>query len=246
MVFTFIRSLLFSFVMIVATIGVGLSSVIFFIFPYFIRYKAINIYANFVLSALRLICGIKYKIEGIENIPKDKAVIIFCKHQSTWETYILQLIFTCVSFVCKRELLWIPFFGWGLAAMKPISIDRGSGTKAIRQIVSKGTQRLKEGICVVIFPEGTRTTATGPGKYRLGGAMLAEKSGYPVIPVAHHAGEFWPRKGFLKKAGTITVRVGPLISPQGKRADQILDEARIWIESQMPEITQGEYITSDI
>ena len=181
-----------------------------------------------------------YSIEGRENIPTSPA-IIFCKHQSTWETFVLQIIFPKISFVFKNELLWIPFFGWGLATMKPIAIKRGSGKKAVNQLVRGGIRRLKEGICVVIFPEGTRTKASGPGRYRIGGAVLAAESGYPVIPVAHHAGEFWPRKSFVKTPGKITVRIGPAISTTGKTPEAILQECKDWIEAQMPEITQGPY-----
>jgi len=237
-----IGSILFSIYIIIATIITALTCLILFPFPYHLRYLVINAYATSVINTLSLLCGIKYTVEGMENIP-DQPVIIFCKHQSTWETYILQVIFPALSFVFKQELFWIPFFGWGLAAMKPVAIKRGSGKKAVNQVITKGTLRLNEGICVVIFPEGTRTQANGPGRYRIGGALLAAESGYPVIPVAHHAGEFWPRKGFVKLPGHITVRVGPLITTKGKTAEAILDEAKDWIEAQMPEITQGNYST---
>jgi 1-acyl-sn-glycerol-3-phosphate acyltransferase len=217
--------------------------IIFFPFPYRIRYLIINTYATSVIKALSLFCRITYHVEGKENIPTEP-VIIFCKHQSTWETFFVQVIFPALSFVFKKELFWIPFFGWGLAAMKPIGIQRGSGRKAVNQVVSGGIRRLREGLCVVIFPEGTRTKATGPGRYRIGGAVLAAESGFPVVPVAHHAGEFWPRKGFIKRPGHITVRVGPKIDTQGKTPEQILAAARQWIEQQMPEISQGPYQAS--
>jgi len=137
--------------------------------------------------------------------------------------------------------LWIPFFGWGLAAMKPIAIKRGAGKIAVRQLVKGGIKRLKEGISVVIFPEGTRTKSTGPGRYRIGGAVLAAESGYPIVPVAHNAGEFWPRKGFIKTPGEVTIRIGPKLETKGKAPDVILEEAKQWIEAQMPDISQGEY-----
>jgi len=236
----FITSVLFSTYTILSTMVIGVICILLFPFPYKYRYFFINMYANSVIKALSLLCGIKYHVEGKENIP-DEPVIIFCKHQSTWETYAVQIIFNKISFVFKNELLWIPFFGWGLAAMKPIAIKRGSGKKAVKQLVTGGIKRLQEGICVVIFPEGTRTKATGPGRYRIGGAVLAAESGYPVVPVAHHAGEFWGRKEFIKKPGEITVRIGPKIHTKGKTPEAILAEAKEWIEAQMPEITQGEY-----
>lgn len=234
-----IRSSLFSLYMIVSTMIVGTLAVLLAPFPYMLRYRLINLYAHSIIRSLTLLCGINYSVEGKEHIRHPG--IIFCKHQSTWETYILQTIFPPISFVFKSELLWIPFFGWGLAAMKPISIHRGTGHKAVKELVTGGIKRLKENLSVVIFPEGTRTHSTGPGRYRIGGAVLAAESGYPVIPVAHNAGEFWERKGFIKKPGHITVRIGPAIETQGKTAEEILEQAREWIETQMPEITQGSY-----
>lgn len=236
-----LRSSLFSLYMIVATIVIGIVAPLLTPFPYKLRYTCINLYARSVIKALTLLCGIRYSVEGREHI--QHPAIIFCKHQSTWETYILQTIFPPISFVFKSELLWVPFFGWGLASMKPISIDRGSGKKAVKQLVSGGIKRLQEGLSVVIFPEGTRTAATGPGRYRIGGAVLAAESGYPVIPVAHNAGEFWKRKGFIKKPGNITVRIGPAIETKGKTPEVILAETKQWIEAQMPQITQGPYHT---
>lgn len=232
-------STLFSLYMILSTIITGTLAILLTPFPYKWRYSCINVYAHSIIKILSLLCGIHYSVEGREHI--QHPAIIFCKHQSTWETYILQIIFPPISFVFKSELLWIPFFGWGLAAMKPISIQRGTGHKAVKQLVTGGTKRLQEGLSVVIFPEGTRTHANGPGRYRIGGAVLAAESGYPVIPVAHNAGEFWKRKGFIKKPGHITVRIGPAIMTQGKSPDAILEEAKQWIEAQMPQITQGHY-----
>jgi len=239
----FLRSSLFSLYMIVSTVIIGCLAVLLLPFPYRLRYGCINVYAHSIVKALSLLCGIRYQVEGRENIRHP--AIIFSKHQSTWETYILQIIFQPISFVFKSELLWIPFFGWGLAAMKPISIQRGTGKKAVHQLVSGGIKRLQEGLSVVIFPEGTRTQPSGPGRYRIGGAVLAAQSGgYPVIPVAHNAGEFWPRKGFIKRPGLVRVRIGPPIATEGKTPEAILEEARVWIEAQMPEITQGEYAPS--
>ncbi len=236
----FVRSLLFSVYTIIATIITATLCILLFAFPYKARHVCINTYAKSVIKMLELLCGIRYRIEGKENVP-DHPVIIFSKHQSTWETFALQIIFPPICFVFKKELLWIPFFGWGLATMQPIAINRGAGKKAVQQVVQGGIRRLKEGLCVVIFPEGTRTRATGPGRYRIGGAVLAAESGYPIVPVAHHAGEFWPRKGFIKKPGMITVRVGPPIETKDKTPEAILAEAKSWIEQQMPQITQGKY-----
>ena len=234
-----LRSTLFSFYTIITTMVTGLLTVLLVPLPYRIRYSIINLYARSVVKILTLLCGITYHVEGREHIRHP--AIIFCKHQSTWETYGLQVIFPPISYVFKQELIWIPFFGWGLFAMKPIAIKRGSGRKAVAQLVNGGKKRLHEGLSVAIFPEGTRTRANAPGKYKIGGAVLAAESGYPVIPVAHNAGEFWPRKGFIKRPGHITVRIGPAIETAGKKPEDILDEAKTWIEAQMPAITQGGY-----
>ena len=139
--------------------------------------------------------------------------------------------------VAKRELLKVPVFGWGLALMKCIAIDRGSGRAAVSQLVTQGTSRLQEGIWIVIFPEGTRIPPGEQGRYRIGGAVLAEQSGYPIVPVAHNAGEYWPRRSFIKQPGVIQVRIGAPIVGDGKSAQQILSEASGWIEGQMAEIT---------
>jgi len=158
------------------------------------------------------------------------------KHQSTWETMGLQQIFPPQTFVVKRELLKVPFFGWGLAAMKPIAIDRGAGHKAVQQIVTQGIERLKQGIWIVIFPEGTRVHPGQKIRYKLGGAILAAKSGYPVIPVALDSGKYWPKKQFLKKPGTIHVVIGPPIQTRDRNPDDILADVEEWIESTMKRI----------
>ena len=232
-----IRSILFSLVMIALTITFATSSVLLRPFPFKYTSRYLRLYATLVIYSLKLICGVHYEVQGQEHIPAAP-YIIFSKHQSTWETYALQVIFFKICYVVKRELFFIPFFGWGLAAMRPIAIDRSSGKRAVDQIIEKGTQRLQDGISVVIFPEGTRTAATHPGKYKIGGALLAAASGYPVVPVAHNAGECWPRGRFIKQSGIIHVRIGPPIITVGKSPELIQAEAKHWIESQMPSISR--------
>jgi len=200
------------------------------------RWALVQRWVHFILWWLRVTCKLTHEIQGAGNIPKD-AGIVFAKHQSTWETIALQQIFPLQVWVAKRELMWIPFFGWGLALMKCIHIQRGAGKAAIKQLVSQGKARMNEGIWVVIFPEGTRIPAGEKGRYRIGGAVLAEQTGRAVVPVAHNAGEYWPRRSFIKRPGVIQVRIGAPISPAGKTAQQVLDEASGWIEAQMQEIT---------
>jgi 1-acyl-sn-glycerol-3-phosphate acyltransferase len=200
------------------------------------RWAIVQTWVQFVLWWLKVTCRLTHEIQGAEHIGEQPA-IVFSKHQSTWETVALQAIFPRQVWVAKRELMWIPVFGWGLALMNTIAIDRGSGRAAVAQLVKKGKARLDEGSWVVIFPEGTRIPPGKRGRYRIGGAVLAEQSAYPIIPVAHNAGEYWPRRSFIKRPGVIQVRIGPPIRGDDKKAQQILDEAADWIEGQMAQIT---------
>jgi 1-acyl-sn-glycerol-3-phosphate acyltransferase len=176
--------------------------------------------------------GIRYRVEGLEHLPSGSAVIL-AKHQSAWETIAFQQIFPPLSFVLKRNLLYIPFFGWGLALFSPIAIDRAAGREALRQIEEQGRRRLQQGFWVLIFPEGTRMPPGVQGKYQIGGAWLAAKAGAPVVPVAHNAGEVWPKNALLKRPGTITVRIGPPIATAGRKPAEVLAETEAWIETEM-------------
>ena len=200
------------------------------------RWQLVQVWVHFILWWLKITCKLSHEVQGNEHITAD-ASIVFAKHQSTWETIALQQIFPIQVWVAKRELMWIPFFGWGLALMKCIHIKRGTGKAAVTQLVRQGKARLDEGIWIVIFPEGTRIPAGQKGRYRIGGAVLADQTGYPIIPVAHNAGEYWPRRSFIKRPGVIQVRIGAPIDPAGKTAQQILEEASTWIEDRMAEIT---------
>ncbi len=235
----FIRSLIFSASMIIATVLISLVLVLCAPLPFHLRSRAARAYAAYVVGTLKLLCGVDYRVKGRENIPGG-AAIIFSKHQSTWETYALQLLFPPQVWVLKRELMWVPFFGWGMATLKPISIDRSSGRKAIKQIIKQGKARLDAGIWVTIFPEGTRIA---PGKYKrwgMGGAILAEESAYPIVPVAHNAGEFWGRREFVKKPGTIQVVIGPVVETRGRKAAEINAEVENWMRTTMAEISDVE------
>ena len=163
------------------------------------------------------------------------------KHQSAWETMALQKLFPPQVWVMKREIFWLPFFGWAIAAMEPIAIDRASGRKAISQIVEQGQKKLDEGRWIVIFPEGTRVPPGKKGRYGMGGAILATETGYPVMPVAHNAGEFWKRNDFIKRPGTIDVVIGKPIQTTHIEASELNQQIEDWIEGQMKEISITPY-----
>lgn len=230
-----IRSVAFSFVFLLTLPPFALATLLCFACPYSVRYAITTGWAQLNLYWLAISCGVRHRVYGQEHIPAGPA-IIFCKHQSTWETLALQKIFPPQVWVLKQELLRVPFFGWALALIEPIAINRKAGRKAIDQLTQQGTARLQKGRWVVVFPEGTRVAPGQKGRYRIGGAVLAEQSGYPVVPVAHNAGEFWPRRRFIKSPGEIQVVVGPPIESKGRSAADILAEAESWIETQMAEI----------
>jgi len=230
-------SLTFVCTMFISSVYVSIIGTLFLPFSFLVRYKYINFYSVLNLWVLKHLCRIDYKVEGIENIPKNEACIIFSKHQSALETMMVQRIFPPLTFVVKRELIWIPFFGWGLKSINPIAINRKAGRKAILQIIEQGIDRLKKGISIVIFPEGTRSKPGTKLPYKKGGAILASKSGHRVIPVAHTAGEFWPKGFFSRQTGTIVMSIGPVIETKDKRAEDIMGEAESWIEAKMKEIS---------
>jgi len=207
------------------------------IMPYAWRYPLARSWAMLSLHALRWICGIDWRVHGRDNIPSDEPVIFFAKHQSTWETMATAVLLPPLVWVVKRELLKLPFFGWGFAAVEPIAIDRSAGRAAIEQMVSQGRERLGRGRSVLIFPEGTRVHPGQAARYKMGGAVLAARTQYPVVPIALNAGEFWPRHSFVKWPGTVDVVIGEPIDPKGKSAEQINREAGNAIESMMADIS---------
>jgi 1-acyl-sn-glycerol-3-phosphate acyltransferase len=197
--------------------------------PFRHRFKLVGYWARCNLFWLKVTCNLAYRLEGEENIPSTPTIVM-CKHQSAWETIAIIELFLPQVWVLKRELFRIPVLGWGLATLRPIGIDRSAGATAAKQILEQGTERLASSCWVVIFPEGTRVAAGTRGRYRTGAARLASSTGYPVVPVAHNAGDYWPRKSFLKSPGTIRMVVGPVIDSTGKRSAQITREVEEWIE----------------
>jgi 1-acyl-sn-glycerol-3-phosphate acyltransferase len=228
---TFVRSSLFVLALLVVTPPYALIALASFPLSRMARYWVISGWSRLVIRLSRAILRIDWRVEGREHLPQRPAVIL-ANHQSAWETMAFQLIFPPQVHVLKRELLWLPFFGWGLALMSPIAIDRRRGHSALRFMAKRGRQRLEQGFWVVVFPEGTRVRPGEKRAYQIGGAWLAAASGAPVVPVAHNAGLLWPRYAFLKHPGTITVRIGPPIDPAGRDPATINSLAKTWIEEQ--------------
>lgn len=233
----FLRSLAFWVVLSLSLIIYAPLSLFTFPLPFVARYRFINKWTRFILWWLERTCKLTFQVVGQEYLPKGNAIVMV-KHQSAWETLALQVIFPVQTWIIKRELLWVPFFGWALAMLQPIALNRKAGKHALDQLVQQGIRRLGQGRWIIIFPEGTRVAPGQRRHYQPGGALLAAKSGYPVVPVAHNAGEFWPRRGFIKRPGTIQVVIGPAIATQGRKARDILHEAEVWIEETMAEITK--------
>lgn len=225
-----LRSTLFSIGQILSTLLFAPFVVLSVLVPYRLRYAFVVRWTYFNVWWLRQTCKLSHEVEGLENIPTKSAVVL-CKHQSAWETLVLQYYFSPQVWVLKKELLKIPFLGWGLAALRPIAIDRSAGRDAMSQVLDQGRQRLDSGCWVVVFPEGTRVPPGARRRYKLGGATLAEKTETPVVPVAHNAGLYWPRNSFIKYPGTIRLVIGKPIDSRGKKAAEISRIAETWIES---------------
>jgi 1-acyl-sn-glycerol-3-phosphate acyltransferase len=182
-----------------------------------------------VLWLLRVLCRLDYTVEGREHLPARSCVVLL-KHSSAWETLAQLQIFPPQTWVLKRELMWAPVLGWVLWLLEPIAIDRRGGGVAVQQVLEQGRERLAQGLWVMIFPEGTRMAVGQTRRYGISGALLASTVGVPVIPVAHDAGYYWPRRGWLKRAGTIRVVIGPPIETRGVEPRVVNEQAQRWIE----------------
>jgi len=232
---TVIRSLIFLLLQLIITPVISLLALLTFPFPPLTRYRLISSYARTMVWLVKVVCGIRYEVRGLENLPEQPCIVL-CKHQSAWETLALQVIFPPQAWLLKRELLRIPFFGWALALTSPIAIDRSDGKGAMKQLLKQGKERLAQGFYVVIFPEGTRVPYGQRGKYKIGGALLAVSSGVPVVPVAHNAGRLWGRAAFSKHSGLVTMSVGKPIATQGLKADEVNAQAEAWIENEIQQL----------
>ncbi len=241
----FLRSLLFVLLMILATLVWAPMCFLFAPLPYRKRYFLTSFWNRFVIWAAKAICGIRYQFKGYENLP-DSPAILLSKHQSAWETiFFLYAMPRPLVYVFKKELLYIPFFGWGIALLRMIPIDRGNTRDAFAQVVEQGRKRLVDGLWIIMFPEGTRSHVGKKGKYKGGGARLAVETNTVAVPIAMNAGECWPKNSFIKKPGVITVSIGKPISPEGLTAAQLMQQVENWIESEMRVISSPGIYSKD-
>ena len=222
-----LRSLLYFVGSIISLSLISLCGLIFVFSSYPTRQKFLSQWAIFCIWWLKITLNITTNIIGQKNLKKAPYIII-SNHQSTWETLAFQTIFPAHTWVLKRELLWLPIFGWSLALLKPIIINRGDKLKAIKKVIKQGADRLDKGISIVIFPEGTRQPYKRIGEYQNGGSAIAKKSGYEIVPVYHNAGNLWPKGGFIKKPGVITVVIGEVISDPSLTSSELTEKIRNW------------------
>jgi len=212
-----------------------------YVTPVATRYKLCAMWTRFAIVAARRICGITWRVEGWENLP-DGPAILLPKHQSTWETFWLpSFVPRKLTFVYKRELHLLPFFGWAMASLHMINIDRSRGQDAFEQVVRQGTEHLRDGWWIVIFPEGTRTPPGSTRRYKTGGARLAVRTGTPVVPIAVNSGEVWPRRTLLLTPGEVTISIGAPIFPEGRTAEQLASLVESCIETEMRRLAPHRY-----
>lgn len=230
-----IASLVFTALMFVTIVPYSLVVLAVRPLGYSASYRVAVAWARLIDRLCRRLCGLGFVVEGAENLPEVSAVVLM-KHSSAYETIMQMLLFPEQCWVLKRELMWTPFFGWALAALEPIAIDRDSGRNAVSQVVRQGKQRLETGRWVMIFPEGTRMPPGETRRYGISGTLLAQEAGGLIVPVAHNAGDFWPRRGLRKRRGTVRFCIGTPVDPSGRDIRELNDEIQRWIEAKVAEL----------
>jgi 1-acyl-sn-glycerol-3-phosphate acyltransferase len=237
----YFRSFLFFFILCIVTPCWAIICFLSLPFPYQTRYYITARWNVFVIWLAKRLCGIHYQIKGESNLPHAPAILL-CKHQSAWETiFLFYQMPRPLAFVLKRELLWVPFFGWALRLLRMIPIDRKNTKSAFKNISTCGQDRLDHGQWIIMFPEGTRIAPGKKGKYKSGGARLALQTQTPIIPIAINAGRCWPKNSLLKYPGMVTVSIGPAISPQNTTSEQLIQQVETWIENEMRVISPNDY-----
>ena len=230
-----LRSLILTTFMFVSTMLYAIVVMGSFCVSYERRYALVRIWARMQLGAARRLCGLGYVVEGAEHIPAGCHISMW-RHSSAWETIAQMVIFPPQAWVLKREILWIPLIGWATRLMHPIAINRAAGGTAVSQVVAQGQQRLRDGMWVLIYPEGTRVAVGQRRRYGISGALLGAAAGCKIVPVAHNAGRYWARRGLLKRRGTIRVVIGAPIDCAGRDARDIIEDVRAWIDGKTAEL----------
>ena len=231
-----LRSVLFTTLLFLGTLLYAVAVVLLGWLPSHKLYAVARSWSLTHLWLLDKLCGLKYRVEGRENIPPGAHVSMW-KHSSAWETIAQASLFPPQSWVLKRELMWIPLVGWAVRCLKPIAINRKAGATAVTQVVEQGMQRLADGLWILVFPEGTRVAVGESRRYGVSGALLASRAGCKIVPVVHNAGYFWPRRGWVKKPGVVQVVIGPPIDAAGRDPRELNEEVRAWIESRLVQMT---------
>ncbi|WP_191601922.1 lysophospholipid acyltransferase family protein [Marinomonas algicola] len=235
-----VGSILFGVCYIVLTIVSGvISPPIALFFQPKNRQLVLNVHNAILLALFKVFCGVTIRVKGRENLVKGKPVILVANHQCEWETYFLQVLVTPLSTVLKKELLSVPFFGWGLRMVQPIAIDRAQKSNALKQILKQGKERIEDGRSVLIFPEGTRVKVGQEKEFNKGAAMLATSSNAPILPIVHNAGYLWTSKSWRKYSGVIDVVIGPEISSEGKKTSALHEEMQDWMRAEMAKLPKG-------
>ena len=229
--------MLFIFGFFISTVVYAIPCVIARVLPYKYCFAFVSSWCAFNVFWVRVTCGINYQVTGLENIPAEPCVIM-SNHQSTWETLAFPGIFPMLTWVIKKELLYIPLFGWGIASVQPIALNRKQGKKSIQQLIADGKEKLALGRYVLIFPEGTRTPYEDQRSLKVGGFLLAKKAGARILPVAHDSGRLWPRKKFIKQAGTVNVRIGKPISTDQNTSEELRDQYSNWLQTTRKELKE--------
>ncbi len=233
---TWLRSFLFTAFLFLSVPVYATAVLLLAPFGHRVYYRMAVAWARANLWLLEKLCDLRFEVEGMENIPREPCVL-YWKHESVWETMAGAVLFPPQTWVVKRELMWLPFFGWGLALLKPIAINRKAGRTAVRQVMSQGRERLADGLFVVIYPEGTRVLPGQERRFGISGAALAKSAGRPILPVAHNAGDFWPRRSLLKHPGVIKVVIGRPIATGNLSNEEITARGREWIAATIGRIS---------
>lgn len=230
-----LASLLFTTFLFLSTAVFAVAVMASSVLPYRWRYAVARAWAQTQLTAVKVLCGLDYVVEGREHIPPGNHISMW-KHSSAWETIAQMVIFPPQAWVLKREILWIPIVGWGTWLMRPIAINRSARRSAVNQVVQQGRERLASGMWILIFPEGTRVPIGQQRRYGISGGLLASQTGRLIVPVAHDAGRYWARRGLLKKRGTVRVVIGPPIHAAGREPREVTEEVRAWIDAKTAEL----------